>query len=117
MIAQPGEQHNDYKGRPLRPAIHIRLASAEGQTTELDLLADTGDPYPIVIAEPQLQKFGWGEGVNVLTNFGTLQGGWLQVQIPELRFDAMLFGYASNAVAAAVQRSSSDLVGLAGLPL
>ncbi len=56
-------------------------------------------------------------GPDVSTNFGLLEGGWLQLAMPELRLLQPLLGYASDAVVAAAQESHPDFQGLAGLPL
>ena len=51
------------------------------------------------------------------TNFGLLQGGWLQLAMPELGLTQAILGYASDAVAAAAAASHLDFRGLIGLPL
>jgi hypothetical protein len=58
-----------------------------------------------------------GDAPDVNTNFGTLQGGWLHVLMPELGLDQYLVGYASDAVVTATKASCPDFEGLAGLPL
>jgi hypothetical protein len=45
-----------------------------------------------------------------------LQGGWVHLAMPELGVDQLVLGHASDAVVAAVQTSSPDFEGLAGLP-
>lgn len=58
-----------------------------------------------------------GDGPDVRTNFGPLEGGWLEVAMPDLRLNQPILAYAGDAVLAAVQASHADFVGLAGLPL
>ena len=57
------------------------------------------------------------DGPDLNTNFGLLQGGWLQLAMPELGLTQTVLGYASDAVAAAAAASHPDFQGLAGLPL
>ena len=51
------------------------------------------------------------------TNFGILEGGWLQLSMPELGLMQPILGYASDAVVTAAKTSSPAFDGLAGLPL
>ena len=57
------------------------------------------------------------DGPDVKTNFGLLQGGWLQLAMPEVGLTQTILGYDSDAVAAAAAASYADFHGLAGLPL
>src|SRR6266480_3318486 len=50
-------------------------------------------------------------------NFGLLEGGWLQLTMPEFGLGQPILGYASDAVAAVASADHTDLQGLAGLPL
>ncbi len=57
------------------------------------------------------------DGPDVDTNFGLLQGGWLQLAMPELGLAQPVLGCASEAVVAAAKADHPDFDGLAGLPL
>ena len=58
-----------------------------------------------------------GDGPDVDPNFGMLEGGWLQLVMPELGLDIPILGYASDAVVTAAKSDHVDFEGLAGLPL
>jgi hypothetical protein len=58
-----------------------------------------------------------GDAPDIQSNFGLLQGGWLQLAMPELGLTQPVVGYASDAVAAAAKASHVDFAGLVGLPL
>ena len=111
------EQRNVYKGSPERPWIRIRLRAPDGSDHEFDLLADTGNPFAIILGQSALAALKHGDIANVGTNFGTLVGGWLHVRMPELGLDRTVVSYGSDAVRSATKASCQDFEGLAGLPL
>jgi hypothetical protein len=84
---------------------------------ELELLADTGNPYAVIITQQNMARLRAGDCPDVATNFGVLQGGWLQPAMPELGLGQAVAGYASDAVVNAARASHPDFEGLAGLPL
>jgi hypothetical protein len=111
------EQRNPYKGAPLRPWIRVALVAADGTSTEIDALADTGNPSALIVGQDTLKRFNLGLTPGMSTNFGALDGGWLRVRVAELHFDQVLLAYASDAVLQAVQESHANFTALAGLPL
>ena len=111
------EQRNDYKGSPPRAWVEVELVSADGQSERIHLLADTGNPCAVIIGQAQMKRFRRRGGPDLNTNFGTLNGGWLEVRIPALGFTAFLLGYSGDDVSAAARQSNPDFIGLAGLPL
>jgi hypothetical protein len=115
MIAQPKEQRNPYKGTPPRPWVRIRLRAPDGTEEELDLIADTGNPCA-VISQARMSQLKEADGIDLNTNFGVLQGGWVRLAMPEYQLTQAILGYASDGVMAAAQASSLDLEGLIGLP-
>src|SRR5437660_12493307 len=70
----PFEQRNPYKGKPERPWISVRLEAPGAPSTELDLLADTGNPCAIIISQEQMLRLKIADAPDVSTNFGLLQG-------------------------------------------
>jgi hypothetical protein len=110
------EQRNRYKGAPLRPWVRLRLAEPNGTDHEFELLADTGNPFAVVISQAAMTSLKLRTAPDVNTNFGLLQGGWLHIHMPELGIETDVIGYASDAVVTSAQTSSSDFQGLAGLP-
>jgi hypothetical protein len=117
MIVASFEQRNSYKGSPPRPWIRLRMAALDGTAVELDLLADTGNPCAVIISQQNMAKVKTGDGLDVNTNFGLLQGGWLQLRMPELGLVQFVLGYASDVVVAAAKDSHPDFECLGGLPL
>ena len=117
MSAAAAEQRNSYKGSPSRPWCRVILIGEGSAADAMELLADTGNPCAIVVSVAAMSRFKRGDGPDVSTNFGPLNGGWLRVAIPELGFGEVILGYASDAVADAARASSPDFQGLIGLPL
>ena len=111
------EQRNRYQGTPLRPWFRLRILAANGVARDLSVLADTGNPCALIVSAQEMRQFKRGDAPDVQTNFGALQGGWLEIEIPELQYRSHIVGFASDSVFDACQTSHSDLVGLAGLPL
>jgi hypothetical protein len=116
-MAKSTEQRNPYKGTPPRPWIVVRIAAPDGDVRELNLLADTGNPFALVVAEEYVPGWSFGGGMDVDTNFGVLQAAWFHVAMPELGLDRMIIGYVSDNVATSTRASHPDFDGLAGLPL
>ena len=116
MPASP-EQRNPYAGSPPRPWIILRLESRDGSTHEFKLIADTGNPFALVMDAKSVATLHHGEGPAVDTNFGPLDGAWLKLTMPDLRLTQKIFGYASDEVAASAKGNHPDFQGLAGLPL
>lgn len=118
MISDVSRQTNPYKGNPPRSWLRIQLIGPDGRSREMDLLADTGSPCALIVSVDAMQEFKHQEGPGPIdSNFGPLNGGLLQVRIPELEFEQFILGYAGNTVVMAAESSSSDFEGLVGLPL
>lgn len=111
------EQRNPYQGTPERPWFRLRLLAADGDSRELSVLADTGNPCALIVSVEEMRHFKRGDAPDVQTNFGALAGGWLEIEIPELDYRGFVMGFASDDVVHACQASHPDLAGLAGLPL
>lgn len=116
-MAQEAEQRNPYDGDPPRPWIIVRLAGKDGATQEFKLVADTGNPFELIIDATSMAELNHGDGPPVETNFGTLAGGWLLLAMPELGLTKKVLGHASDVVVASVKSSHPGFQGLAGLPL
>lgn len=97
--------------------MRVELIAPDGQTRSLEAVADTGNPLPLIVSLAVMAGFCHLRGPGTDTNFGRLDGGFLQVRIPETGVDAMVFGYASDQVTDAIQANSHDFAALVGLPL
>lgn len=117
MIVPVREQRNAYKGLPLRACVRLHLVAKGGAAHELEFLADTGNPFSVIIGAGRMRQFKRRKGPAVNTNFGMLTGGWVQVTIPELGFERRILAYASDQVVTTAKASCSDFEGLVGLPL
>ena len=117
MSGFASDQRNPYQGDPPRPWIVLRLAAPDGSKQEFKLVADTGNPYALVLSEDLLTKLTFGSSADLQTNFGLLRGAWFLLAMPELGLDGLHLGYVSNNVVAATKESQSDFEGLVGLPL
>jgi hypothetical protein len=111
------EQRNPYKGTPPRSWIRVQLLAPDGSMQEIDLLADTGNPAAIIVSDDLMRRFTHLPLGGQASNFGPLTGGALRVVIPDVGFDGVLIGYASDRVVRTAKASSPDFEGLAGLPL
>lgn len=110
------EQKNTYQGTPPRAWLRLRLKAIDGTEIELNLLADSGNPYAIVLSQARMAQLETADGPDVKTNFGLLEGGWLQLAMPEFGLGHDVLGYGSDAVVRAAQASRPDFEGLVGLP-
>jgi hypothetical protein len=116
MASVAFEQRNAYKGSPPRPWLRVRFESGDGASHEFDLLADTGNPFAVILSEHHWNQLKISDAPDVGTNFGTLQGGWLNLAMPEFGLVQPLICYASDAVVTASKASHPDFEGLVGLP-
>ncbi len=110
-------QRNVYKGVPSRAWLRLQMVAAKGQVQELELLVDTGNPCAIIISADLMNEVRWREASLVDSNFGSMDGGWLRIAIPELEFDEKVLGYGNDKVVSVVKKSDPGFHGLAGLPL
>jgi hypothetical protein len=111
------EQRNQYKGSPSRPWVRLQLVDPAGEARQVELVADTGSPFALIIDATNMASLKQGDGPDVNTNFGPLAAGRVRIAIPDLSFVDQVLGYASDSVCATVRKSSADFHGLVGLPL
>ena len=111
------EQRNPYKGISPRAWVRVQLLALDGSTEVVELLADTGNPFALIIGSIQMARVIRRGVLPVNTNFGRMDGGWVRVMIPDVGFDEEVLGYASDRVVNTAQRESPDFEGLLGLPL
>jgi hypothetical protein len=110
-------QRNPYKGILPRCWVRLRFAAVDGSNHERELLADTGCPYAVILGQADLSLLLRAMATGVNTNFGYLDSGWIEINMPELGLANQILGYGNDTVWQAVQRDSADFAGLVGLPL
>ena len=110
-------QRNPYTGNPPRPWIRLQLIALDSGVRELQLVADTGSPFALIVGTNVMDQFRVRSGPAIETNFGTIVGGFLHVKIPDTRLDENVLGHAGDSVVHAVQASAPVFDGVAGLPL
>ena len=111
------EQRNPYKGTTPRPWVRVQIVARDGSVGEVELIADTGNPYGVIIGAARMARVKRKSGPVLGSNFGLLAGGWLRVVIPDVGFDDLVFGCGSDAVVMHTKQDSPDFEGLVGLPL
>lgn len=116
MIVGSPEQRNPYKGSPPRTWVRLQLIAPDSTVRDFDLVADTGNPFELVVSRNVLALFTHGGVADAQTNFGVLLGGWFHLLVPALGMDLWVAGYGNDAIVAATQNSSPDFEGLVGLP-
>ena len=104
-------------GQPPRPWFRLELIALDGQARELELVADTGSPFAVIVDTAVMDQFRLRAGPGAETNFGKIVGGFVRVRIPNTGMDSVVLGHAGNPVVNAVQASSPSFDGVAGLPL
>jgi hypothetical protein len=117
MTAASFVQCNPYKGKTPRCWVRVRFAAADGSLHERELLADTGSPCAVIVGQADLALLIRASAAAVNTNFGSLSGGWLEMDMPVLGLSNPILGCGSDAVLRTVQLDSPDFAGLVGLPL
>lgn len=117
MPSKRVEQRNAYAGDPPRAWLRLTVNALDGTVRELILMVDTGSPCPIIVSPDVLRTFILEEADDIATNFGPMEGGWVDAAIAEVGFRDRVEAYASDAVVAALRQSDPRFQGLAGLPL
>ena len=111
------EQRNIYKGEPARAWLRLHLIARDDSVHEAEFLVDTGNPCAIIVDMETMRSLQWRVSTSTDSNFGSLEGGWLRLAIPELSFDVKTLCYANDSVVTVVKRSNPNSAGLIGLPL
>ena len=97
------EQRQPYAGDPVRAWVRVRLVAPGGATQDVDLIADTGSPFSIVISHSLMQQLRFVDTEQIDTNFGVLEAGWILVTIPEIGLQEFVLGFANDDVVAAAR--------------
>jgi hypothetical protein len=114
--SQPG-QRNPYKGVHPRGWVRVELFATDGTSREVELIADTGCPFDLIVDEVTLGQCKLIEVPDVRSCYGDLVGGWLRIVIPGVGLDLQVIGFASDRVVQDAQADCPDFAGLLGLPV
>lgn len=96
--------------------VRVGLMALDRSRIDVTLLADTGNPFAIIIAQSVMRRLNRRTAPSANSNFGLLKARWVRLFMPEFGLDRRVVGYTSDAVVSATQQSSPDFEGLAGLP-
>ncbi len=109
------EQRNPYRGR--HPWLRLGFRAIDRTVRQLDLIADTGSVAGLIIRTDLMNALRVGPARNRGSNFGELEGGWIQWFNPDLGIVELVLAFGNNKAAAMAAKSHPDFVGLVGLPL
>ncbi len=110
-------QSNHYIGRTPRPWLDVPFRNDAGLIHRLKLIADTGCPQGIILAPEWFDSLVTSRFASIRTNFGDMDGGWLQVFDPQSGFVELVRGYSSGKAARYAAASHIDFAGIVGLPI
>ena len=110
-------QRNRYSGRTPRPWLAVPFRNIDGVIHTVKLIADTGCPQGIILAPDWFDSLVTSRFASIRTNFGEMDGGWLQVFDPESGFAELVRSYSSGSAARYAAASHPDFAGLVGLPI
>jgi hypothetical protein len=117
MSPPPGGQRNPYRGVHPRAWVFVSLIAPDGTREKLDLVADTGGPFHVVIDSATLLRLQERPGPPQVSTYGTHKAGWVRVVIPEVALDQKVLACESDVVVSIVQDDDPDFSGILGLPL
>jgi hypothetical protein len=117
MASAPFGQQNLYKGIDPRSWIRVELEASDGARISMELIADTGCPFNMIVDVATLQRYALLPAPPISTTFGQLVGAWLRIIIPEVSLDVRVLAYANDSVVQDVKVDCPDFGGLIGLPL
>lgn len=109
------EQRNRYRGS--RPWLRLGFRAADGAVRQHDLVADTGSPAGLILRADLMNVLRIAPWQDRQSNFGLLQGGWVQWFNPELGIVELVVAYGNDTAAAMAARSDAAFTGVIGLPL
>jgi hypothetical protein len=82
----------------------------------LELIADTGCPFDLIVDVATITKFTGSATTSLGSTYGPLIGGWIDVFIKELGLRARVIGYGNDDLAREARLDSPHFAGLVGLP-
>lgn len=109
------EQRNPYWGP--RPWLRLGFRAPDRTVLTLDVIADTGSPVGIILRTDLMNALRVGPLHDRRSNFGRLEGGWIQWYNPDLGIVELVRAFGNDQAAAVAARSHPDFVGVISLPL
>jgi hypothetical protein len=88
-----------------------------GSVHHYDLVADTGSAVSLILRTDLMNALRITPWRDRQSNFGSLEGGWIQWFNPDLGIVELVVAYGNDRAAVMAARSDPDFVGLIGLPL
>ena len=82
-----------------------------------ELIADTGCAAGLILRTDLMNAIRVSPWPDRQSNFGRLEGGWVQWFNPDLGIVELVVAYGNDNAAALAARSHPNFVGLVGLPL
>jgi hypothetical protein len=110
------EQRNAYKGIDSRGWVRVELTAADGSRAQLELIADTGCPFDLIVDVATVTKFADSAITRLGSTYGPLVGGWVEMFIKEIGLNARVLAYGNDSLVREAKLESSDFAGLIGLP-
>ena len=111
------ELRQKYWGDTIRPVLSLTFLDPFGTRHTIDLLADTGCPYDLILNPVWFDKLVFTDRADVENNFGVMKAGWLRLYMPEMGLVEVVNGYGSPGVGEALAAELPNLAGLVGLPI
>ena len=110
------EQRNSYKGIDPRGWVRIKLVASDGSRARLELIADTGCPFDLIVDVATVTRFTDSAMTKLGSTYGTLLGGWVDTFVRELGLNARVLAYGNDSLVQEAKLDSNDFAGLIGLP-
>ena len=105
-----------YIGSPPRPLLRFTFSDGIGTTHDLQLLADTGSPYPFILHPTWFDRLVQTRLHRLESNFGRMECGWLHLFMPEWGLVELMKGYGNRRIGEALAEENPNIAGLVGLP-
>jgi hypothetical protein len=97
--------------------LRLGFLAPDGSTVPLDLVADTGCPYEVILAPDVFERLRLADAAGVTANFGDMTGGCVRLFTPGLGLVEFITAFGSNELARHVRNDHPDFAGLVGLPI
>ena len=98
-----------------RANVEVTFLAPDGQKVTKRLIADTGAPLEFILSLENLHLLKLIDAPDAEGGlWGTLEGAWVHLWMPELDADKLVVAYANEQLISVAQAAGCD--GIAGLP-